>query len=123
MALALLDQMRRLPMEVTEATELHQAFLAALLLTLVVAVAERQPQTQPEPEAQVAVVMAQTQRQPQQAELLTPAAVVVAVDLIRQILAQAVPAAPASSFSNTTSALPQSSPSSHRRSGLHLRAR
>jgi hypothetical protein len=33
------------------------------------------------------------------------------------------PAALASSFSSTTSALPQSSPSSHRRSGLHQRVR
>jgi len=35
----------------------------------------------------------------------------------------AAQAAPASSSSNTTSALPQSSPSSHRKSGLHLRVR
>jgi hypothetical protein len=33
------------------------------------------------------------------------------------------PAAPASSSLSTTSALPQSSPSSHRRSGLHQRVR
>jgi hypothetical protein len=54
---------------------------------------------------------------------------------VRQILAAAaqvhmrlhpqipVPAAPVSSSSNTTSALPQSSPSSPRRTGLHLRVR
>ena len=93
--LVLLDQMRPPLMEETEATELHQVFLARPLLTLAVAVVERQRQTQPEPEAQVAAVMAQTQRQPQQVEPLTLAVVVVAVDLIRQILAQAVPAAPA----------------------------
>jgi hypothetical protein len=49
------------------------------------------------------------------------AAVVVMVDCRQTLLA--AQAAPASSWSNTTSALPQSSPSSHRKSGLHQRAR
>ena len=44
----------------------------------------------------------------------------VAVELIAEILKTAVPV---SSSSNTTSALPQSSPLSHRRSGLHQRVR
>jgi len=64
----------------------------------------------------VAMVLAQLQvllAQP------TPEAVVVAL-MARLLLEQA---ALASSFSSTTSALPQSSPSSHRRSGLHQRVR
>jgi hypothetical protein len=64
--------------------------------------------------AQAAVATLQLQAQQ------TPAAVVVALHLTQIMQALAVPA---SSSSNTTSALPRSSPSSHRRSGLHLLAR
>jgi hypothetical protein len=60
-------------------------------------------------------------REQQLLELLTPEAAVVVGIKTQTPMAQQ--AAPASSSSNTTSALPQSSPSSHRRTGLHLLAR
>jgi hypothetical protein len=54
-------------------------------------------------------------------ERLTPEVVGAAMEAIAlRLLARA---APASSSSSTTSALPQSSPSSHRKSGLHQRVR
>jgi hypothetical protein len=53
--------------------------------------------------------------------LLTQVVVVEAASKVQ--LQMAHPAAPASSSSSTTSALPQSSPSSPRRSGLHQRVR
>jgi hypothetical protein len=76
-----------------------QAELAAAVL-----VHQRPPELM-EPSIQAAAVVARMEAHPHQMVIW---------------LAQA---APASSFSSTTSALPQSSPSSHRRSGLHQRVR
>jgi hypothetical protein len=78
-----------------------------------------------EPEVLVAAVTVQMAHHPAQ-ERLAPqiqavaVAVVAHLQILLQLLAQA---APALSSSSTTSALPQSSPSSHRRSGLHQRVR
>jgi hypothetical protein len=60
-----------------------------------------------------------------QTEVPTRAAAVVAQEaaVLLAFLMQVAQAAPASSSSSTTSARPQSSPSSHRRSGLHQRVR
>jgi hypothetical protein len=55
--------------------------------------------------------------------LQTQAVAVVEPHQTRQLLTLAAMAAPASSSSSTTSALPRSSPSSHRRSGLRQRVR
>jgi hypothetical protein len=71
--------------------------------------------------AQAVVARLEKRRELQPQEPLTPEAEAV-VDTKTQI--QMVrPAALASSSSSTTLALPQSSPSSHRRSGLHQRVR
>jgi hypothetical protein len=59
--------------------------------------------------------------QPEPQELLILVVEVGELDLAHQQLV--VTAAPASLSSSTTSALPQSSPSSHRRSGLRQRVR
>jgi hypothetical protein len=72
-----------------------------------------------EPAVLVAAETALRMPQQQQAALPILAAVAVVVVLLRQVPGRGAPAAPASSSLSTTSALPQSLPSSHRRSGLH----
>jgi hypothetical protein len=101
-----------------------------LILAAVVAVETAAPQAvQRAAQAALAAVAAVVEqiRQPTAALLAQPilaaAAVVAALRELLRLLALAQPAAPASSSSNTTSALPQSLPSSHRRSGLHQRVR
>jgi hypothetical protein len=76
--------------------------------------------------ATVALVVAQTALHLQRTLLLqqpTQAVAVAAVDLVARLNRKDQQAAPASSSSSTTSALPQSSPLSHRRIGLHQRVR
>jgi hypothetical protein len=100
-------------------------FQAVLLLTLAAAAAAEEVMRRTLLRAvQAAPVVAQTEAKaerhlPQQP---TQAAVVVVVGTPEPGLAEAQ-AALALSSSSTTSALPQSSPSSHRRSGLHQRVR
>ena len=106
---------------VTAALVQHRLFLVALLLTLVAAAVPHIKQERVALVAQAAVVQRGKRREQQLMELPTPeAAAVVGIKTLTRLAQQA---APASSSSNTTSALPQSSPSSHRRSGLHLRVR
>jgi hypothetical protein len=76
--------------------------------------------------ATVALAVAQTALHLQQILLLQqpiPAVVAAAVDLVARLNRKDQQAALASSSSSTTLALPQSLPSSHRRSGLHQRVR
>ena len=92
-------------------------FPVAPLHTQVAAVVPHTKQEQVALVAQAAVVQQVKRRERQLLELLTPEAVAV-VGIKTQIpMAQQV--APALSSSNTTSALPRSSPSSPRRTGLH----
>jgi hypothetical protein len=99
-------------------------FLAVASLTLVAVVVEL---TTVERQVLVALVVAvpgrQTVQQRQHLEPQTQAVEAVAVEHRLMRLQRPAQAAPASSSSNTTSALPRSSPSSPRRSGLHLRVR
>jgi uncharacterized protein (DUF1778 family) len=112
-----LVQMAPLTQAVMEEMAPHRPFLEAALLMLAAAAAAaaQDQRVVLEAAAQAAeqVLLARQERP-------TPA-----VGLAEAVLTTLleIPAAPASSSSNTTSALPRSSPSSHRRSGLHLRVR
>jgi hypothetical protein len=91
----------------------------AALLTTIMRITKEQA-------VRAAVAMGANQKQPlilALREQLIPEAVVVAAVKLPQVELLAAQAAPASSSLSTTSALPQSSPSSHRRSGLHQRVR
>jgi len=97
--------------------------LAHLLLTLAVVAEELMPPAQQLPRAgQVVAALAQTAVTALLAQPI-PAAVVEVVGIMTALNITAAMAAPASSFSSTTSARPRSSPSSHRKSGLHQRVR
>jgi hypothetical protein len=104
------------------------ASAAAASVTLAAAVVADQPAAQAEPAAVEQVEPRLPARKDLPTEPMaqsTRAVAAVARHHALTLLAhlQAAQAAPASSSSNTTSALPQSSPSSHRRSGLHLLVR
>ncbi len=100
----------------------HHLFLAGLL-PMQAAVARVRLQHLPLAQAgQVAVGQAQLGLQ--LALLVQPTRAAVAVAHGKEVVVQLpAQAAPASSSSNTTSALPRSSPSSPRSNGLHLRVR
>jgi hypothetical protein len=101
----------------------HLVFPVAASLTQVVVVEEVTPTIPLAQAAQVVAAMAALHpTQPVQRAPLTPEAVAEAAETIR-LAKPAAQAALASSSLSTTSALPQSSPSSHRRSGLHQRVR
>jgi hypothetical protein len=107
-------------MAATAATEPHRLFLARLLLMRVAAVVENTP----EPMEPAVLVAVETQQVREPTALATRAAVAVALLAAHQRpLELAAMAALASSSSSTTSALPRSSPSSHRRIGLRQRVR
>lgn len=88
---------------------------------MLVAVAVGRERHRLEQAALAAVALAQVLEM-EQPEQSIPEAVAVEVRALDRA-ETAAQAAPASSFSSTTSALPRSSPSSHRRSGLHQRVR
>jgi len=106
---------------VTVAQELRLVFLAVLLLTPVAVVVVWFLA----PQAQAALAAAVLVRQVQLARLVQPILVAVEAVVERPVAParMAALAALASSSSSTKSALPQSLPSSHRRSGLHQRVR
>jgi hypothetical protein len=101
------------------ATEPHRLFLAVALLTQVVAVVQRLMEQHRVLEEQAAVALVLLVER----ELLERQTQAVAVErapvLAHLVMLLAALAAPVSSSSNTTSALPRSLPSSPRRSGLH----
>jgi len=103
-------------------TEPPQAFLVVASLMAAVAAVALIRAAQLAQAAPAVAQMVQLEAQPEMRELLIPAAVVVELDMLPQPKV-AARAALASSSSSTTSALPQSLPSSHRKSGLHQRVR
>jgi hypothetical protein len=122
------DQMQAQPApEETGEPAQPQVFLAVPSLTQAVAVAAAIVAPHQLAEAQrllaVAVTAAAYQMQTALQEQPTPAVVAVLVAITPLPLVLPQQAALASSSSSTTSALPQSLPSSHRRSGLHQRVR
>jgi hypothetical protein len=104
----------------------HQ-YLAEVLPMLAAAAAEFLIQQRPLAVAAQAVAEQAAMEFPgllEHQEPQTPEAAVVAAVLLHQTSIKAAAlAAPVLSSSSTTSALPRSSPSSHRRSGLHQRVR
>jgi hypothetical protein len=112
------------PVQLREAAALAPLRLfRAAALPMQAAVAAECKAELPEPAVLVAAETALRIAQPLQTERPTPEAVGAAEVLRHQARAQAAQAALALSFSSTTSALPQSLPSSHRRIGLHQRVR
>jgi hypothetical protein len=121
----LLAQTEVLQRAAMAAQVLHRQFLAAALLMRVAVAAQLMLAVRAVQEALavvVRVVPAQILRALLERPILAAAVVEVAV-LNLLLTGWAAQAAPASSSSSTTSALPQFSPSSPRRSGSHLLAR
>jgi len=140
LTLVLAEAVAHLPLEETELnhqvaallremeeTALHLLFLARLQLTQAVVVAEYKQQLvqQVLPGLVELVVVETEQKTIQMPHLELPILAVAEVAVVRLLVLadQAAQAVLALSSSSTTSALPQSSPSSHRRSGLHQRVR
>jgi hypothetical protein len=115
--LLLLVQMQQIPTVETAATVQHLAFLAEVLLMLAVAAVALKVAELLERAGQEAVVLGLLEIPRQPLEPPTQAAVVAVLRVAQAPYRQQ--AAPVSSSSNTTSALPRSLPSSPRRTGLH----
>jgi hypothetical protein len=106
-----------------ETEQLRQSLAVALLMLVVaevVLILHTTHQVEPGEQAAAEMVVAALSVQ---MELPIQVAVEAEAESRPELLMQAALAAPVSSSSNTTSALPQSSPLSHRRSGLHQRVR
>jgi hypothetical protein len=108
---------------VTVAQERHRLFLVVALPMLAVAAVgrlEERPEVAVQAVVALAVQAVEITLEPQAPQIPAVAQAAIIIHLLTLLAQQA---ALALSSSSTTSALPRSSPSSHRRSGLHLRVR